>query len=72
MANKKIESVAQLNSTMTTQHAIIAQHIANHPELTYAQIAAVFDVSRHTVIRVAAEAHLKRSPGVKLKLKAPS
>ena len=66
-----MQSLAELNA-MTKEHLIIAQRIVDHPELTYVEIASDLGVSRHTVIRVAREAHLRRPRGVKLRLKVPS
>jgi DNA-binding MurR/RpiR family transcriptional regulator len=70
-AKRIVQSLAELNA-MTKEHLIIAQHIMDHPELTYGQIASELEVSRHTVLRVAREAGMRRPRGVKLRLKVPS
>jgi DNA-binding MurR/RpiR family transcriptional regulator len=63
-----LQSLSQINA-MTKEHLVIAQHVAEHPELTYRQIASELGVSRHTVIRVAREARITRTRGRKLTLK---
>lgn len=72
--NPKIQSPLEVDAfahlrrmnPMTKQHLLIARHVAEHPDITYEEIATSFGVSRHTVIRVARKARITRNRGRKL------
>jgi len=60
-----LESPSQLD-TLRRGQLVILREIVEHPELSYKQIASRFSVSRHTVVRIAREAHIIGKRGRKL------
>lgn len=68
--DRRLNSLPQLDA-LAKAHFPIAAYIAEHNELTYKQIALDLGVSRHTIMRVAKQAKLKRARGRKLGVKWP-
>ena len=60
-----LESPSQLD-TLIREQFVILREILEHPELSYQQIASRFRVRRHTVVRIAREAHIVGKRGRKL------